>query len=59
MGKMFFDYDNGDFGYSISDNMRMDFDGNIMMRMSANMAMEMGSGDIHMISSWSPDDDDE
>ena len=56
---MFFDYDNGGFGFSISDNMRMDSDGNMMMRMSDNMAMDMDSGDIHMISSWSADDDDE
>lgn len=58
-GKMFFDYDNGDFGFSISDNMGMDSDGNMMMRMSDNMAMDMDSGDIHMISSWSADEDDE
>lgn len=51
MGKMFFDYENGDFGFSISDNMEMDFDGNMMMRMSDNMAMDMDSGDIHIISS--------
>ncbi len=59
MGKMFFDYDNCDFGFSISNNMAMDLDGNMMMRMSDNMAMDMDSGDIHMISSWSDDDDDE
>ena len=56
---MFFDYDNGGFGFSISDNMGMNSDGNMMMRMSDNMAMDMDSGDIHMISSWSTDDDDE
>lgn len=59
MGNMFFDYDKSDFGFSISDNMGMDFDGNMMMRMSDNMAMDMDSGDIHMISSWPTDDDDE
>ena len=41
MSKHFFDYDDGDFAMSISDN----------------MAMDMGTGDIHMISSW-PDDDE-
>lgn len=59
MGKLFFDYDNGDYGFAISDNMAMDSDGNMMMRMSDNMAMDMDSGDIHMISSWSVDDEDE
>ena len=31
MGKRFFDYDDGDFLMSISDNMAMDSDGNLMM----------------------------
>ena len=43
MGKVFFDYDNGDYGFAFSDN----------------MAMDMDSGGIHMISSWSMDDEDE
>ena len=53
----FFDYDDGDFAMSISDNMAMDSDGNLMMRMGDHMAMDMDTGDIHMISSW-PDDDE-
>ncbi len=56
---MFFDYDNGDFGFSISNNMGMALDGNMMMRISDNKATDMVSGDIHMISSWSDDDSDE
>lgn len=59
MGKIFFDYDDGEFGFSISDHMGTDFAGNMMMRMSDNMAMDMDSGDIHMISSWPVNDDDE
>lgn len=34
-----------------------DSDGNMMMRMSDNMAMDMDSGELHLTSSW--DDDDE
>ena len=45
MSKRFFDYDDGDFGMTISDNMAMDSDGNLMMRMSDNMAMDMDSGE--------------
>lgn len=56
MGKMFFDYENSDFGFAISDSMGMDFDGNMMMRMSDNMAIDMNSGEINMISSWSDDE---
>ena len=58
MGKHFFDFEDGDFAFSISDNMAMDSDGDLMMRMGNNMAMDMDPGDIHMISSW-PNDDDE
>ena len=59
MGKHFFDFEDGDFAFSISDNMAMDSDGDLMMRMGNNMAMYMDTGDIHMISSWSNDDDED
>ena len=42
MSKYIFDYDDGDFAMSISDS----------------MAMDMDTGDIHMISSWSDDDEE-
>lgn len=58
MSKHFFDYDDGDFAMSISDNMAMDTDGNLMMRMGDNMAMDMDTRDIHFISSWSRDEDE-
>ena len=58
MSKRFFDYDDGDFGMTISDNMATDSDGNLMTRMSDNMAMDMDSGDIHFISGWSDDEED-
>ena len=57
MSRRFFDYDDGDFAMSISDNMAMDSDGDLMMRMGDHMAMDMDTGDIHMISTW-PDDDE-
>ena len=59
MGKSFFDYEDGDFGFAISDNIALDSDGNMMMRMSDNMAIDMDSGDIHFISGWSNDDDED
>jgi hypothetical protein len=59
MGKHFFDFEDGDFAFSISDNMAMDSDGDLMMRMGNNMAMDMDTGDIHMISSWTNDDDED
>lgn len=37
MGKHFFDFEDGDFAFTVSDNMAMDSDGNMMMRMGDNM----------------------
>ena len=59
MSKHFFDYNDGDYGRSVCDEMAMDSDGNMMMRMGDNMAMDMDSGDIHFISSWSADEEDD
>ena len=57
MSKHFFDYDDGDFAYVVSVNMAIDSDGNMMMRMGDNMAMDMDSGELHIISSWDDEDD--
>ena len=57
MGKLFFDYSDGDFAYSISDNMAIDSDGDLLMRMADNMAMDIDSGELHIISDWSNDED--
>ena len=59
MGKQFYDFEDGDFAYSISDDMAIDTDGDLMLRTGDNMAMDMDSGDLHIISSWSDDGDDE
>lgn len=58
MGKHFFDFEDGDFANSISNNMAINSDGNLLMRMSNNIAMDMGSGELHSISDWSYDEDD-
>ena len=59
MGKHFFDFEDGDFAHSISDNMAIDSDGDLLMRMGNNMAMDMDSGELHIISGWSNDEDDD
>jgi len=59
MGNTFFDIDDGDLGFAISDDMAMDSDGNLMMRIGDNMAMDMNFGDIHIISSWHNDAEDD
>lgn len=40
MGKHFFDYDDGNFAHTISDNMAIDSDGDLLMRMGDNMAID-------------------
>ena len=59
MSKNFFDFEDGDFAYSISDNMAIDSDGDLLMRMGSNMAMDMDSGELHSISGWSNEEDDD
>lgn len=59
MHRHFFDYDDDDFCFPLSDNMAIDTDGNTMMRMSNNMAMNMNSGELHSISSWDLEQDDD
>ena len=41
----------------MSDDMGMDSDGNMMMRVGDNMAMDMDSGELHMVSGWDDDND--
>ena len=59
MSKHFFDFEDGDFAHTISDNMAIDSDGDLLMRIGDNMAMDMDTGDIHIISSWSNDNEDD
>ena len=54
----FFDYDDGNFAHTISGNMAIDSDGDLLMRMGDNMAMDMETGDLHFISEWLNNEDD-
>ena len=56
MSRMIFDLDDGDFILSSCDT-GIDSDGDMMMRVSDNMAMDMDSGDLHFVSSWDEEDD--
>ena len=58
MTRHFFDYDDGDFAHSISENLAIDSDGDLLMRMGDNMAMDMDSCELHFTSAWSDDDED-
>lgn len=59
MGKHFFDYEDDDFACSISDNIAIDSDGDLLIRTGDDMAMDMDSGELHIISGWSNDEDDD
>lgn len=53
MGKRIFDYNDGDYGLTVSDNMAIDADGNLLWRVGDSMAIDMESGDLHITSGWS------
>ena len=59
MSKPIFDLEDGDFIFSTSGNMGFDSDGNMMMRMSDNMAMDMNTGELHFVSSWNEDEEND
>ena len=58
MSKQILDFDDGDLIFTTSGNIGFDSDGNMMMKMSDNMALDMDSGEIHFVSSWDEDKDD-
>lgn len=53
----FFDFDDGDNGIELSDDMLMDSEGDLMTRMSDNMALDLNTGELHFVSGLSSDDD--
>ncbi len=59
MYNLIFDYDDGDFIYQTSDNMGIDSDGDLHMRMGNHMLMNMNTGELHFNSGWKNDDDDD
>ena len=58
MNKNFFNYDDGDFVHTISDNTAIDSDDNLLIRMGDNMATDMVSGVLHFVSGWSDNEDE-
>ncbi|MEF2766074.1 MAG: hypothetical protein U0N43_12430 [Mediterraneibacter sp.] len=58
MNKNFFNYDDGDFVHTISDNTAIDSDDNLLIRMGDNMATDMVTGDLHFVSGWSDNEDE-
>lgn len=52
MNKPILNYENGEFIYPISDTMGLDPNGNLHMRMSDSMSMDMNTGEVHIVDSW-------
>ena len=59
MSRTIFDYDNGGFIHQTSGKMGIDSNGDLHMRMGRNMSMNMNTGEIHMVSGWDDDEDDD
>lgn len=59
MSNLIWDIDDDNFIFELSNNMAMDSNGNMMMRMSDNTAMDIDSGDIHFTSPWNNEENDE
>lgn len=54
----FLDFENGDVGFEISGDMLMNSDGDLMMRMGDNMALDLDTGDLHFVLGLSNKDDE-
>lgn len=53
------DITDGDFLFGGAGGIAFDSDGDMMMRLSDNMAMDMDSGELHLISAWEQGDPDD
>lgn len=54
-----FNYDDGNFIYPTSDNMGVDSEGNLHMRMGDNMSMNLETGELHITSGWNDNADED
>ena len=59
MRNSIFNYDDGNFIYPASDNMGVDSEGNLHMRMGDNMSMNLETGELHITSGWNDNADED
>ena len=57
MRKRLFDHKDEAYAQTISDNMAMNSEGDLMLRMGEHMAMDLDSGELHLVSEWSDDEE--
>lgn len=51
-----FDLDD-DFVFPLSNDMAMDSNRDLMIRLGSNMALDLESGDLHMVMGWDDEED--
>ena len=52
-----FDLDDDDFVFPLSNDMAMDSNRDLMIRLGSNMALDLESGDLHMVMGWDGEED--
>lgn len=55
---MAFDFETGEFIFGSGD-MRFGSDGHMFHKMGGNMAMDMDTGDLHFVSGWEDEEEDD
>lgn len=53
------DLDSGDLIFGTSSDLGMSSDGDLFIRTSDFTAMDLNTGDLHMVSGWLNDDEDD
>ena len=59
MSNQIIDYNNGNLIQPISDTMGIDPEGNLHMRMTDTMSMDVVTGEVHFNSGWKNDKDED
>ena len=49
--------DDDDFVFPLSNDMAMNSNGDLMIRLGDNMALDLESGDLHMVMGWDDEED--
>ena len=54
----FIDFDNGDFCTELSNNTAINSNGQMMIKTGDNMAMNLETGELHVVSGWTDNSSD-